>query len=92
MSEAGGGKEELDSFEPVAGADRALRRRLDLHGEFMLAVLPTLTVLAVLALVELVTEQRLLFGLALGITGVLVVLERSALWILARYPDAATSR
>ena len=168
--------EELESLKPMEGANRALRRRLDLRGELLLAVLPTLTVLAVLGIVEMLTEQRLLFaslassafliyldpqhgtnsvrtlilsqllasllgwgtfvafgsgylsggsamvatialmivldavhppavatalafalrsgeasnvllfGLALGITAVLVVLERSALWILAKYP------
>lgn len=54
--------EELQSLKPVEGANRALRRRLDIRGEFLLALLPTLTVLAVLGIVELLTEQRLLFA------------------------------
>ena len=51
-----------DSLEPGSAAARARRRRLPLSGEFALAVLPTATVLAVLALVEAVTQQRLLFA------------------------------
>jgi CBS-domain-containing membrane protein len=54
--------DELESLKPVEGANRVLRRRLDLRGEFMLALLPTATVLAVLGIVELLTEQRLLFA------------------------------
>lgn len=41
---------------------RAMRKRLPLQGELILAVLPTATVLIVLALVEAVTAQRLLFA------------------------------
>ena len=50
------------SIEPGDRRERALRRRLPLLGEFALAALPTATVLAVLALVEAVTSQRLLFA------------------------------
>lgn len=39
-----------------------MRRRLPLKGEFALALLPTATVLVVLALVEGVSRQRLLFA------------------------------
>ena len=52
----------LKSLEPIEGANRALRRRLDVRGELVLAILPTATVLGVLAIVELLTEQRLLFA------------------------------
>jgi CBS-domain-containing membrane protein len=38
------------------------RRRLGLRGELLLAVAPTLTVLLVLGLVEIVSKQRLLFA------------------------------
>lgn len=38
------------------------RRRLDLRDELILAILPTTTVLIVLALVEALTQQRLLFA------------------------------
>lgn len=41
---------------------RTLRRRLSLRSEFTLALLPTGTVLAVFALVEALSEQRLLFA------------------------------
>lgn len=50
------------SLEPVAGADRSLRQRLGLRGEFTLALLPTLTVLGVFAFVEVLSQQRLLFA------------------------------
>lgn len=38
------------------------RRRLGLGGEFLLALLPTLTVLVVLGLVDVLSRQRLLFS------------------------------
>ena len=50
------------SLKPIEGANRRIRRRLTLKGEFLLALGPTLTVLVVLALVEALTEQRLLFA------------------------------
>lgn len=54
--------EELSSLEPIEGRRRSLRKRLHIRGELLLALLPTLTVLAVLALVEVLSEQRLLFA------------------------------
>jgi CBS-domain-containing membrane protein len=51
-----------ESLKPVEGANRVLRRRLDLKGELLLAMLPTATMLLVLLFVELLTEQRLLFA------------------------------
>jgi CBS-domain-containing membrane protein len=62
-----GGKEgpmasERESLKPVEGADRPLRRRLDLKGALALALLPTLTVLGALGLVEALGRQRLLFA------------------------------
>ncbi len=51
-----------DSLRPVEGADRSLRRRLRLRDEFALALLPTGTVLAVLAFVEALSSQRFLFA------------------------------
>lgn len=54
--------EERKSLKPVEGANRTLRRRLGLKGEFMLALLPTVTVLGVFALVEALSQQRLLFA------------------------------
>jgi len=54
--------QERESLKPMGGADRGLRRRLDLKHEFLLALLPTLTILAVLGLVEALSRQRLLFA------------------------------
>lgn len=51
-----------DSLQPIEGADRPARARLDVKGELLLALLPTLTVLAVLGLVEVLSQQRLLFA------------------------------
>jgi CBS-domain-containing membrane protein len=51
-----------ESLKPSPGAKRALRERLDLKGELLLAAFPTATVLIVLGLVEVLTEQRLLFA------------------------------
>jgi CBS-domain-containing membrane protein len=53
---------QLESIEPSEGASRRARRRLSLKGEFLLALGPTLTVLIVLAVVEALSEQRLLFA------------------------------
>lgn len=50
------------SLQPIEGARRSLRRRLDLKGELVLALLPTVIVLTVLALVEVLSRQRLLFA------------------------------
>ncbi len=50
------------SLKPVEGAKRSLRSRLSLQGEFVLALLPTVIVLAVFALVEVLSKQRLLFA------------------------------
>lgn len=54
--------EPRESLRPIPGADRSIRRRLNLRHEFMLAFLPTLMVLAVLVLVETLGRQRLLFS------------------------------
>ncbi len=51
-----------DSLQPIEGAARPARARLDVKGELLLALLPTLTVLAVLGLVEVLSQQRLLFA------------------------------
>lgn len=56
------GSQERESLKPVEGANRSLRRKIGLKGEFALALLPTLTVLAVLGLVEMLSRQRLLFA------------------------------
>jgi CBS-domain-containing membrane protein len=54
--------QDRESLKPIQGANRSLRRRLTLKGEFTLALGPTAIVLAVLALVEVLSEQRLLFA------------------------------
>lgn len=54
--------EERQSLKPVEGADRRMRRRLTLKDELTLALLPTVTVLVVLAFVEVLSQQRLLFA------------------------------
>ncbi|MBE9182490.1 HPP family protein [Oculatella sp. LEGE 06141] len=50
------------SLTPIQGANRSLRRRLNLKGEFALATGPTIIVLGVLAFVEVLSRQRLLFA------------------------------
>ena len=50
------------SLKPIQGAKRSLRRRLGLKGELILALLPTAIILTVLALVEVLSRQRLLFA------------------------------
>jgi CBS-domain-containing membrane protein len=52
-------RQSLESHDSIA---KRVRRRLPLKGEFALALLPTATVLVVLALVEGVSQQRLLFA------------------------------
>lgn len=54
--------QEQASLKPGQPALRAKRQRLGLKGEFALALLPTLTVLIVLGLVEVLSRQRLLFA------------------------------
>ncbi|MBL1178942.1 HPP family protein [Pantanalinema sp. GBBB05] len=50
------------SLKPIEGANRSLRRQLTLRDEFALALAPTAIVLGVLALVEVLSRQRLLFA------------------------------
>ena len=51
-----------ESLRPVVGANRALREQLTLKDELILALIPTLVVLGVLAFVEALSRQRLLFA------------------------------
>jgi CBS-domain-containing membrane protein len=62
------------SLKPIEGANRALRSRLDLKGELLLATAPTVTVLGVLALVEVLSRQRLLFA-SLAASAFLIYLD-----------------
>ena len=52
----------MESRRSSSKQQRALRRWLSLRSEFTLALLPTVTVLAVFAFVEVLSEQRLLFA------------------------------
>lgn len=52
----------LESVQPAGREMRRARRRLGWQQELLLALLPTATVLAVLALVEMFSSQRLLFA------------------------------
>jgi CBS-domain-containing membrane protein len=63
-----------ESLKPVEGARRPKRRRLSLRDEFLLALLPTLTVLLVLGLVEMLSRQRLLFA-SLAASAFLIYLD-----------------
>ena len=49
------------SLKPMEGVNQSPKRRLNLKDELVLATAPTLTVLGVLALVEVLSRQRLLF-------------------------------
>ncbi len=52
----------FSSLKPLEGANRSLRSRLDLKGELALATAPTVLILTVLALVEVLSRQHLLFA------------------------------
>lgn len=54
--------EERSSLKPIKGANRSLRQRLNWRGELALAVAPTVVILGVLAFVEALSQQRLLFA------------------------------
>ncbi len=62
------------SLKPVKGANRSLRSRLSLQGEFVLALVPTVTVLVVFALVEVLSRQRILFA-SLSASAFLIYLD-----------------
>ncbi|MBD0346628.1 MAG: HPP family protein [Coleofasciculus sp. Co-bin14] len=51
-----------ESLKPIQGARRSLRRRLDVRGELVLALLPTVIMLTVLAMVEVLSRQCLLLA------------------------------
>lgn len=55
-------KQTRSSLKPIKGANRSLRQRLDWRGELALALMPTIVILSVLAFVEVLTQQRLLFA------------------------------
>lgn len=51
-----------ETIKPLRDKEQSARRRLTFKGEIALAVLPTATILAVLALLEIYSRQRLLFA------------------------------
>jgi len=53
---------ELSSLKPGPRPVRRLRQRLTLRQELLLALLPTLIILVVLAFVDVLTRQRVLFA------------------------------
>lgn len=55
-------KNENKELESIKPGNNRKRRRLTLKGEFALASMPTLVILTVLALVEVLSRQRLLFA------------------------------
>ncbi len=65
---------ELESFQPGSRPERRLRRRLSLKDEFLLAFLPTATVLGVLWFVGVFSEQRILFA-SLAASAFLIYLD-----------------
>ncbi|OUL23760.1 HPP family protein [Nostoc sp. 106C] len=67
-------KSHRSSLKPLEGANRSLRRRLNWKGELALATAPTVVILAVFALVEVLTRQRLLFA-SLAASAFLIYLD-----------------
>lgn len=65
---------ELESVEPGTRRERRLRKRLRLKDEFLLAFLPTATVLGVLGFVGVFSEQKILFA-SLAASAFLIYLD-----------------
>lgn len=63
-----------ESLRPVRGETRPARDRLDLRGELALAFFPTITILTVLWMLEMLADQRVLFG-ALASSAFLIYLD-----------------
>ncbi len=63
-----------ESLKSIQGARRSLRRRLDVRGELVLALLPTVIMLTVLAMVEVLSRQCLLLA-SLASSAFLIYLE-----------------
>ncbi|MEA5507540.1 HPP family protein [Halotia wernerae UHCC 0503] len=55
-------KPHRSNLRPLGGANRSLRSRLTWKGELVLATAPTVVILTVFALVNVLTQQRLLFS------------------------------
>ncbi len=73
--------EHRTSLNPIQEAKRPLRRNITLRGEFLLVLLPTLTVLIVFRFVDVFSAQRLLFA-SLASSAFLIYLD----------PEHATNR
>jgi CBS-domain-containing membrane protein len=58
----------------IASVNRSLRHRLSLKQEMLLAIAPTLTLLIVMAFVEVLSRQRLLFS-SLAVSAFLIYLN-----------------
>lgn len=63
-----------ESLKPMKGSTRNLRRKLSFKDELLLALLPTLTILAVLLFVEVLNRQKFLFS-ALAASAFLIYLD-----------------
>ncbi len=68
--------QQRESLRPVEGADRSVRRRLTIRVELAPALLPTSLTFALRTGAE---SELALFGLALAVVAILVVLQRAAL-------------
>ncbi|WP_251960494.1 hypothetical protein [Nostoc commune] len=55
-------KSHRSSLKPLGSKNRSLRSRLSWKGELVLATAPTVVILSMFALVEVLTRQRLLFA------------------------------
>jgi CBS-domain-containing membrane protein len=66
--------ESMESLEPSERDRGRVRRRLGVRGEIALALLPTVTILVVLGLVEVFSRQRLLFA-SLAASAFLIYLD-----------------
>ncbi|MEG4805678.1 HPP family protein [Microcoleus sp. ARI1-B5] len=62
------------SLKSIAGADYSSRRYLSLKQELLLATAPTLTILSIMALVEVLSRQRFLFA-SLAVSAFLIYLD-----------------
>lgn len=62
------------SLKPIGTVQRSLRQRLSLREELLLAIAPTLTILSLMALVEVLSRQRLLFA-SLAVSAFLIYLD-----------------
>ena len=55
-------RQERENLKPVEGANRSLRRRLDLKDALLLTFTPSVVILVVFAFVEVLSKQHVLFA------------------------------